>query len=254
MAERRPPDSISAGPEDKTGYRRGPAGGGKGRRPPSGSGSGRSRSMGTNLLLVVLIAGLATAGWFLANQHEMLKGGQRDLAQAQDRIKVLEDRLRVTDEALTDTGQTTKEQIGFWESEIRKLWSVTNERNKKWIEDNKAGIAKLTKTVDNLASSNRDLATAVGRHESAFKEQQAIIDQITSVQLQLQQIAATQRQLVDRVNSSSQTVASLQAGLAKKVTDNEQAVASMDAYRVQTNNRLAEIERRLASLMGNPSL
>ena len=70
----------------------------------------------------------------------------------------------------------------------------------------------------------------------------------------MQQIVSTQRELVDRVNASRQTVASLQAGLAGKVADNEQAVASMDSYRAQTNSRLAEIERRLAGLMGNPTL
>jgi chromosome segregation ATPase len=235
MPERRPPESISAAPEDKTGYRRG--GGKASRRAPSGAAP--SRSFGGNLLLVVLIAGLATAGWFIANQQ---------------RIQVLEDRLRVTDEALTDTGQDTKEQIGVWESEIRKLWAVSNERNKKWIEDNQAAIAKLTKSVEGLTASNRDMASAVGRHESAFREQQAIIDQITSIQLQLEQMVSTQRQLVERVNAASQSLSGLQSGLASRVTDNEQAVASMDAYRVQTNNRLAEIERRLAGLMGNPAL
>jgi len=250
MPERRPPDSISAAPEDKTGYRRG--GGKTSRRAPSGAAP--SRSFGGNLLLVVLIAGLATAGWFIANQHQLVKEEQRNLASAQQRIQVLEDRLRVTDEALTDSGQDTKEKIGFWESEIRKLWAVTNERNKKWIEDNQAAIAKLTKSVEGLTASNRDMASAVGRHESAFKEQQAIIDQVTSVQLQLEQMVTTQRQLVERVNATSQSLSGLQSGLASRVTDNEQAVKSMDAYRVQTNNRLAEIERRLAGLMGNPAL
>ena len=43
-------------------------------------------------------------------------------------------------------------------------------------------------------------------------------------------------------------MASLNAGLTGRVTENEQAVAAIDAYRVQVNNRLANIERRLESL------
>ena len=54
------------------------------------------------------------------------------MVMAQNRIAVLEDRLRITDEAMTNTGQNTNEQIGFWETEIRKLWAITNERNRKW--------------------------------------------------------------------------------------------------------------------------
>ena len=242
-------DPLSVGPEDSTGYRR--PGGGK-RRP-----SAREkppRMIGINLILALLVAGLVMAGWFIANQHKLLVNSQQSLTQAEGRLELLEDRLVVTDAQLTDTGSETKEQLENWESEIRKLWAVSNERNKKWIKDNEQSIAKLQKSITEFSASSREVSAAVGRHESAFKQQQTIIDQLTSVELQMQQILSTQRDLVDRVNASRQTVASLQAGLAGKVADNEQAVASMDSYRVQTNNRLAEIERRLAGLMGNPSL
>ena len=40
------------------------------------------------------------------------------------------------------------------------------------------------------------------------------------------------------------------AGLAGRVSENEQAVAAIDAYRVQVNSRLANIERRLDSIAG----
>jgi len=248
---KRPSDSISVGPEDTTGYRRN-TGATPRRRAPASAKS--PKMIGINLILALLVAGLVMAGWFIANQHQLLTSEQAALANAENRLKVLEDRLRVTDEAMTETGQTTQEKIGFWESEIRKLWAVSNERNKKWIDDNKSAISKLTGSVNQLSNSSKELSTAIGRHESAFKQQQAIIDQITSVELQLQQLLSTQREIVDRVNKSSQTVASLQAGLVNRVKDNEQAVASMDAFRAQTNSRLAEIERRLASLMGNPAL
>lgn len=242
-------DPLSVGPEDSTGYRR--PGGGR-RRPPSGGKA--PRMIGINLILAVLVAGLVMAGWFIANQHQLLVDSQSSLTKAEGRLKLLEDRLIVTDAQLTDTGSETKEQLETWESEIRKLWAVSNERNKKWIKDNEQAIAKLNKSVSDIAASGREVNAAVGRHESAFKQQKTIIDQLTSVEIQMQQILSTQRGLVDRVNANRQTVASLQAGLAGKVSDNEQAVASMDSYRVQTNSRLAEIERRLAGLMGNPSL
>ena len=242
-------DPLNVGPEDSTGYRR--SGGGRRR---AASGGKPPRMIGINLMLALLIAGLVMAGWFIANQHQTLTKSQNALALAESRLQTLEDRLIVTDAQLTDTGSETQEQIKTWESEIRKLWAVSNERNKKWIKDNEQAIAKLNKSVADIAASSREVSAAVGRHESAFKQQQTIIDQLTGVELQMQQILSTQRDLVDRVNASRQTVASLQAGLAGKVSDNEQAVASMDSYRAQTNSRLAEIERRLAGLMGNPSL
>ncbi len=239
MADRS--QSLSANPDD-SGYRRGGSGR---RRSTSSTGSGGGRSLGVNLVLAVLVAGLMVAGWFIANQHQLLTAEKKALDAAESRIALMEERLRMTDETLIDSEKDTEQQIGFWESEIRKLWAVSNERNKKWIEDNKAAVDKLTRTLGTIEASNRELGTAIGRHETAFKQQQAIIDQLTSMEISIQQLANTQRDIVDKVNSASQSVASLNSGLANRVQENEQAVAAIDAYRVQVNTRLANIERKL---------
>jgi len=204
--------------------------------------------IGINLILAVLIAGLVIAGWFIANQHQLLTAEKRALDAAESRIAVLEDRLRVTDETLMDSEEDTQETIGFWETEIRKLWAVSNDRNRKWIKDNETTLGKLQQTLSAIEASNRELGASVGRHEVAFKQQQTIIDQLTSMEISIQQLAGTQRDIVDKVNAASQSVASLNAGLTSRVAENEQAVASIDAYRVQVNTRLANIERRLESL------
>ena len=243
MAIKPQANSISASPDDASGHRRGAKGQRRRSTPTKGP-----RLLGMNLILAVLVAGLVVAGWFIANQHQLLLEEQKALASAEERLVVLEDRLRVTDEVMTESGEETQEKIGFWESEIRKLWAVSNERNRKWIKDNEANLEKTRKALEALQVSNRDLVSAVGRHETAFAQQSAIIDQLASVDLQLQQIIKAQRDLVDKVNTSQQSVASLQAGLSNRVKDNEQAVAAIDAYRLQLNTRLADIERRLNSL------
>jgi hypothetical protein len=243
MADKPKANSISTSPDDASGYRRG----GKGTRrraPPSGG----ARLIGVNLILAVLVAGLVGAGWFIANQHQLLIEQQRELDTADGRIAVLEDRLRVTDEAMTVSGQDTQEKIGYWESEIRKLWAISNKRNLTWIKDNETNLNKVRKSVDDLQSSSRGLISSVGRHETAFSQQSAIIDQLASVDLQLAQMVNAQRDLVDRVNASQQTIAGLQSGLENRVKDNEQAVAAIDAYRLQLNTRLATLERRLNNL------
>ena len=71
------------------------------------------------------------------------------------------------------------------------------------------------------------------------------------MEISIQQLASTQRDIVDKVNSASQSVASLNAGLANRVRENEQAVAAIDAYRVQVNTRLANIERKLDGTSGS---
>ncbi len=249
MSERQQPGLST---ESDTGYRRGgktTSGGSRNKRPGNGGG-GAAKLIGLNFVVVLLVAGLVLAGWFIANQQQMLQAEQARVNQASERIQKLEDRLIATDSALSQGGQDTQEKIGFWESEIRKLWNISNERNRKWIKDNERNVGKLTKTLNGIEASNRDLKASVGRHESAFDKQQALVDQLTSLELQMQQIVRGQRDLVDKVNSATQSVSSMRANIAGKIDDNSEAVQSMDAFRVAINSRLADLERRLNSVPG----
>ncbi len=250
MADRPGNGSISASPDDHGTRRRA---GGPRRRSSGGRGRGGSRFF-SNAVLVVLIGGLVAAGWFLAEQYQHLQVQSETLSKAQARITTLEDRLKSADQAFTQRGQSTSEQIDLWESEIRKLWAVSNGRNKKWIEDNQTAIASLKGSLADLQSTSRDIKSTLGRHESAFKQQQDLVDQLNNIQMELQQVTRSQRDLVDRVNEAQQTVAKLQSGLAGRVKENEQAVAAFDAYRLQLNSRLADIERRLNSLGSSANL
>ncbi|MEM7080815.1 MAG: hypothetical protein AAF513_19525 [Pseudomonadota bacterium] len=242
MSERQVPDlSTSEG----SGYRR--SGGSRKARSSQGGGSGRG--IGTSLVMAILIAGLAVAGWFIANQQQSLQAERSNLAAATDRLDRLEQRLSATDSAMSQGGEDTQEKIGLWESEIRKLWAVSNERNKKWIQDNQTAVKKLNTTLGAIESASRDLETTVGRHESAFGEQQQMVDKITSMELQLQQLVRSNRDLVDKMNAANQAVAGMRATLK----DTSEGVESMDAYRVALNSRLNDIERRLNGVVGGPA-
>lgn len=241
MSERQQPDLSTT---EGTSYRR--KGGGRRTSEPR-RGSGVGRQIGVNLVIAVLVAGLALAGWFIANQQQMLIDEQSKSAQANTRLEKLEARLVATDSAMAQEGVDTKEQIGFWESEIRKLWAVSNDRNKNWIQDNQATLKKIDNSLSGIEAANRDLKAAVGRHESAFEQQQALVDQLTGMELQMQQVIRGQRDLVDKVNAANQTVASLRAQLADKVDDNAEAIQAIDAFRVAINSRIADLERRLVA-------
>lgn len=247
MTDRSQPGLSTA---DDSNYRRG---GNKGTaRSRKDASPGVGRALGANMMIALMLAGLVLAGWFIANQQQMLSAEQARMVDANERIEKLEARLVATDSALSQGGQDTKQQINFWESEIRKLWAVSNERNKKWIKDNERNVASIKKSLNGIEATNRDLKAAVDRHDAAFSQQQALVDQLTSLELQMQQIVRGQRDLVDKVNAATQSVASLRAGLSDKVDDNSEAVASMDAYRVALNSRLNDLERRLNAMAGSP--
>ena len=99
----------------------------------------------------------------------------------------------MTDEALSDTGDETKEQINFWESEIRKLWAVSNERNKKWIEDNRATAARNDADIGAVETTVAALQASVARQTDVAARQQEIADQVAELDLTLRRLINQQR-------------------------------------------------------------
>ena len=202
-----------------------------------------------SLVLAVLAVGLAVAGWFIANQHQLLTAEQERLARANTRIEALEERLRMTDEVMSEAGVQTGEQFNLWESEIRKLWDISNKRNKKWIQDNQRLLNTQKTTIQSLEATDKSLKSTVARHEKALGRQDEVADQLASIELQLQRVLRGQRDLVDKVNTAVQTV----AGVNSSVQEHEQAIAAIDSYRRQFNTRLVDIEQRLDALRTGPS-
>ena len=252
MSERQQPDLST---NEGTNYRRGGSGKKGARGSSARGGSSRSgstgRQLGSSLLMAILVGGLAVAGWYIANQQELIDAADHKADTADKRLKKLEARLSATDSALAQEGEDTSEKLGLWESEIRKLWAVSNERNKNWIQANQTAVKKINTSINGIEATSRDLKSSVGRHESAFAQQQQLVDQLTSLELQVQQLVRSQRDLVDKVNTATQSVSSLRASLASKVEDNGEAIQSIDAYRVAVNSRLADIERRLNTVVGS---
>ncbi len=234
--------SISAAPEDAR------------RRSPSASrrrgGDGGGKLLGVTLVLAVLAVGLAVAGWFIANQQRLLAEEQKRLAAANTRIEALEERLQMTDQVISETDAETGEQIDFWESEIRKLWAVSNDRNKQWIQDNQKLLQSHKASLQAIESTNKSLKSTVDRHDQALRRQGEVADQLAAIELQLQRVLRGQRDLVDKVNTAAQTVAAVDGS----VQEHEQAIAAIDAYRRQFNTRLMDIEQRLDALGAAPPL
>ncbi|MEM7219306.1 MAG: hypothetical protein AAF515_13155 [Pseudomonadota bacterium] len=227
---------ISASPDDVRPNRR--------REPARQSSSGGGWF--TNLMLVILVAGLVLAGWFIINQQELLKAAEADRDAADKRLQVLEDRLRATDEVMVDAGEDTKEKLGFWENEIRKLWDIAHRDNRKWIKENQAALASLQKTVGGLRQSSQQLVGKLDAQSESIAEQAASLDRLAeldAISKRLEQLGSAQGEL-------RQTVAQLAANdsLSQRVVRNEQAVAAIDAYRVQLNSRLNDLQARVDGL------
>ncbi len=224
---------IAANPSEGHPYQRGSRRGGTG-----GAGGGRGSSALLSVALVALLVAIAGGGWFLVTQHEELRSTKSTLEEASRRIAALEERSRLTDESLSLSEEGTNEQLTFWESEIRKLWDVSNKRNKAWIEGNQAAIAGTEKSLGAALADMDSVKSAVSRHETAFSRQQDIADRLTAIDLRLNRLVAGNRDLVDKANIAAQ----LSARVEQRVIKNEEAVTAIDRWRASTNSRILNLE------------
>jgi chromosome segregation ATPase len=232
---------IAADPNDVAGYRRT---GGKTRSERRGSGAGM------NVIVVLLVAGLAAAGWFIATQHQQLIKAEAALTQADHRLAVLEERLQVTDQVMSESGSEVQSKLGQWESEIRKLWDASK-RDKQMLADDQTKLKEHDGSIEGMQTAIKDLKGSDSRQEQALEQQTAIAQQLATVDQQVKQLVAQQRQLTDQVNAARQTVTGLETGLTRRVVANEKAIEAIDAYRLQLNSRLVDLQTRLDSVTGS---
>lgn len=235
-----PAPKIAANPDDVSGYRRG----GKARGETS-AGSGA----GMNVLVAILIIGLSAAGWFIATQHMELTKAQAALTQADHRLAVLEERSQVTDQVMTESGTEVQSKLGQWETEIRKLWDASK-RDKQLIVESEAKLKAQDGAIEGIQTTLKDLTSSNARHEQALAQQTAIAQQLASVDQQVRQLVAQQRQLTDQVNAARQSISGIETGLTRRVVSTEKAIEAIDAYRLQLNSRLVELQTRIDSLSG----
>lgn len=239
------PKGIRANPDGEGGYRNANRAAGKATRSSTGSSGGGGSSFGLNIILFILIAGLMGAGWFISVQSEQMTQLSGTANESAERLARLEARSSETDNVMSATGKNTTDKLNLWEDEIRKLWDVTNKRNKKWINENQALLKKNVAALASVNAALKSLKGDVSRHDSAFGLQTEIQDSLTSVDLRVRQLVGQQRDMVDQANATRQIVAKLEAGLARRVQENEKAIEAIDAYRLQLNARISELSARL---------
>ena len=157
----------------------------------------------------------------------------------------MEDRLRLTDETLSESEADTNEQLTFWESEIRKLWDMGNKRNRGWIETNRANVQKLTANIASAEADLKTLKSTVARLDANAGRQQEIVDQVNAMDMRMQRLIQQQRDLVDKANAASQIASSLSASLEPRVRENEEAIRAFDTHRAQINADIRDLRRQV---------
>ena len=178
------------------------------------------------VFVLLLIGILALSLWV----SELSNASNTVNSEVESRLSILEEQLQLADSTSTEFLSDINSQLQFLDKEIRKLWDLSNKRNK-------VNIAKLTQDVT--------------KHSTALKE---IAMTQTNDQININAIkneSQKLRLLIDELSAASKenlTVQNKIAELNKSVLLLEENLQAFDSYRRQNNEMLQEMQLKISSL------
>ncbi|MDE0190019.1 MAG: hypothetical protein OXQ90_01560 [Gammaproteobacteria bacterium] len=215
---------------------------------------GRSRSRGgsssllfVNAVLVVLVAALLGAGWFIFEQHKRLVQAETLLADASNRIESLEDRLRMTDQLMSDSDTDLLAKLDEHFGQIDLLWG-NYRKHRDGIRALEAKDKTFQTAVSRAEGSIKSVQGKVSALETAVAKQRDVATRVTELDIQLQDSIKQMRNVVDRANSAYQMASRLEASLGADVTKLKSDITAIDAHRAQVNADIADLKRQVNDL------
>ncbi len=223
--------------------------------------SGKKRQL--LLLLLLLVIGSA-CGWLVLQTLKLqsqLSETQVSLELARKRIDQLGTEVFTTGADFTQTGNVIDEKFKFFDSEIRKLWDVSNKRNR-------TAIAKISAQINTLTTNVKAASTQAKSGEQQLKSITAKHSELSAGFKQLSnQLLAENTTLRATVENQSEQILVLRSemelmqrrlknipdNLVQRVINNEEAVEAIDATRRQLIGRITQLQDRMNQMQGGSS-
>lgn len=198
------------------------------------------------LALLLAFVGIGVSGYFAWQFTE----SQKELVEARQRIAGLETRLNIDSDESSQTLDQIQDKLKWADSEIRKLWGVSQDTNRKRIVANEDNINNLTRK---LGQVEKDTAAARSTATNMRAELQASIDSLKGDLSKarealgtLESSAGNLSSLRDSIDRVAQQMPGLR-DLAGRVKTNEEAIAAIDSYRRNINRDILQLKEQLSS-------
>ena len=168
----------------------------------------------------LIVAGiiLATFAWTFFG----ISSQQDNLVKINNRLITLEENVQTSSDSSEENIETLLADLKIINREIRKLWDLSNKKNKKDIsvlsEQNKV-ISDEIFEVQNSSASNTE---SLEEMDASLKNIKARLAKLSSFEL----------------NSNT---------FAERLAELEEAIEAVDAYRKQTNQTIADLQDQLSS-------
>ncbi|HLV77588.1 MAG TPA: hypothetical protein VKY53_06680 [Marinobacter sp.] len=223
--------------------------------PPQepGKTGGRGGSWLLWALLLVLAAGAGASGYF---QDQRIRALESQLEEAdywarQSKLALarFEGELSETGESLAERGASIEEQLSAAtqrldtaDSEIRKLWGVANDRNRKRLDEHQSRLDTVDNKLADAEKRGAETRTQVEQLQSGFaRSEQALRQELEKIS---EQVAGVDEQISKSVRRFQQEQKLTLDGLEGRISSLEKDLAASagDAEVTALRNELAQLK------------
>ncbi|MDA7542572.1 hypothetical protein OAD83_00460 [Gammaproteobacteria bacterium] len=177
------------------------------------------------LYVLVFMSILALGIW----QNIESKSNKETLNSINERLIVIEEQINIADEINNDSLTDISASIQFLDKEVRKLWDLSNKRNK-------VNITKLTETTNKINGSIKNIEISI---KEASKK----------IESNKKDIVSTSKDLSDLLNTNSK-INDLEIALRALETQMilmDDSVRALNNYKTQLNQTISEIQTQIYS-------
>ena len=178
------------------------------------------------VFVLLLIGILALSLWV----SELSNASNTVNSEVESRLAILEEQLQLADSTSTEFLSDINSQLQFLDKEIRKLWDLSNKRNK-------VNIAKLTQDVTKHSTALKEIAMTQTNDQININ---AIKNESQKLRLLIDELSAASKENLTAQNKIVE--------LNKSVLLLEENLQAFDSYRRQNNEMLQEMQLKISSI------
>ncbi len=195
-------------------------------------GNKNSSGLFLGVVFVLLLCGILALSLWVS---EMSRSSNQINELVEARLSILEEQLQLADSTSTEFLSDINTQLQFLDKEIRKLWDLSNKRNK-------ANISKLTMDASKQSKLLKDIAATQTNDQKNIK----------SIDSQLKKLGMAAKSLAQLNKSNSMTEAKI-IELNKNLLLLEETVQAFDSYRKQNNELMQELQLKISTINPEPT-
>ena len=178
------------------------------------------------VFVLLLIGILALSLWV----SELSKASNNINSKIESRLSILEEQLQLADSTSTEFLSDINSQLQFLDKEIRKLWDLSNKRNKVNIENLTQDISKHSAALKEIARTQTNDQANINAITKESKKLIIVIDELLQANR-------------DNLNTQNKI-----AELNKSILLVEETVQAFDSYRRQNNEMLQEMQLKISNI------